>query len=502
MPYLIDNNNFSNDSYGVRETRLYFIKNSIDTYSTELSIEDDLLTWATSAYDAFNTARIKQSAEIGEKYEAFQTSQKADIALAERYQILKDILISRYPDDDDKLKVYGITPNTPKTHAERIEAAENLIEGNSRELNTGYGVHPHFTEPIPTLALPSDMITNFTNLVNSAKETFFSAGVERRQSEEATAALNTIYDADSKKLRELYNWIIAHWGKYDPRLIDFGFVTANDNTGGTKPPVPVNLSYNAAGHILKWDIVEVATSYQLVYRETGSDNEWVEIYSGDLSESNLTLEPANWTLKVRARNSNGYGDWSISLDLSIVEPYLNAPTDIAFYIDNMMISWSEVENATNYSIELSQDNLEFNEAFSGAETHFIYQPTFEGMVYVRARARNSSAFSSYSEVYTFSYFSTLPPPEGLTISFLSETTGLIRLNFEEVASATTYKIFRSVVGVGLPAIEFIYITEQSGTEYIGNTIEGMRNYYQVKAGNATQLSAASTAVFIDMAVIP
>lgn len=249
---------------------------------------------------------ITQSAEIGEKMEAFQASQQADAALGERYQILKDILMSRYQDDNESLKVYGITPVTPRTHSERIDASENLIEGNQRMTT--------LTDP---LALPSAMITSLSDLVTEAKEKFYTAGIERRESEVATAALISLYDADSKKLRALYNWVIAHWGKYDPRLIDLGFVTANDNTGGTKPPIPINLAYNSSSHLLTWDNVEEATSYQLVSKLTGSTNEWEELYTGDLPECVFTQASGDWSFKVRSRNSNGYGDWSTILDVNI-----------------------------------------------------------------------------------------------------------------------------------------------------------------------------------------
>ena len=182
---------------------------------------------------------------------------------------------------------------------------------------------------------------------------------------------------------------------------------------------------------------------------------------------------------------------------------LEAPTGISFTLANMKVRWLPVVNATSYAAEISNDNgINYTEIYAGSENEFIFDGSYENNLKLRVRARNSGGFSGYSETYSFAYYSILPAPEGLAISLVSETTGLIRLNFEEVASATTYKIFRSVVGFGMPAGEFTYITEQPGTEYVGNTTAGMRNWFHVKAGNATQLSAASSAVFMDMAVVP
>jgi hypothetical protein len=126
MAYLIEDNAFSNDTYGQRATRLYYLSNSIDTYEAELSLEPTLLAWAQGAVAEFDAAQVAQSAEIGEMDEAYQTSQEADEALAERYQILKDLLIARYGALDDKLQVYGINSRTPRTHNELIDAAEYL----------------------------------------------------------------------------------------------------------------------------------------------------------------------------------------------------------------------------------------------------------------------------------------------------------------------------------------------------------------------------------------
>ena len=200
-------------------------------------------------------------------------------------------------------------------------------------------------------------------------------------------------------------------------------------------------------------------------------------------------------------NEARYNDYVIHTGSSPVT--LDKPTGISFNIANMKVSWDILENATSYIALLSTDNgANYEEIYAGSDTFFVYEPTYFGEVTILIKGHNSGGNGPASDPYTFTYFDVLPAPEGLTISLVSETTGLIRLNFEEVASATTYKIFRSVVGLGMPAGEFTYITEQPGNEYVGNTTSGMRNWFHVKAGNATQLSAASTAVYLDMAVMP
>jgi hypothetical protein len=261
------------------------------------------LTWAENAYDIFEAARIKQSAEIGEKNEAFQSSQEADSLLGERYQILKDILISRYSLEDDKLKIYGIDGRTARNHAERIHVSEDFIEG-----------HIRLKAAADPNVLPDIMITNFTALVDEARQKYYEAGLEREEAQKATEELNNIYNNDSIKLRAIYNWIIAYWGKFDTRLITLGFVQASNISSGNLPIAPINLNYNYLIHVLSWDSVTDATSYQAVRQQSGS-TDWEEFYSGADLTYQYIPSFGDYTIKIRARNSNGYGDWSMPLNV-------------------------------------------------------------------------------------------------------------------------------------------------------------------------------------------
>lgn len=306
MSYLIEDNNFTKDSYGVRATRLYFLSNTIDTYAVELALTGSLLTWAQGASAAFDAARVKQSVEAGEKEEAFQTSQESINLLAERYQILKDIVISRYPNDDNKLNIYGVDTPSPRTQSDVIFRSEQLIGGNTK-LKTA--LDPN--------VLPDAMITNFQSLLDEAKNNALDATVEREEALKATEDLNNLYAADSKKLRALYNWIIATWSKFDTRLIALGYVQASDLTGGNVPLAPMGLSYSNSEHKLIWNPSDTATSYQIVYKASGTNNDFEEVYNGDMTEVIFTPAAGAWTFKIRARNANGYSDWSLNLEVNI-----------------------------------------------------------------------------------------------------------------------------------------------------------------------------------------
>ena len=406
MSYIIEDNNFTKDSRGVRATRLYFLSHSIDTYAATLSITGDMLTWAQGAVAAFDAAQDKQSAELGEKNEAFQTSQEADAELQERYQILKELLQARYGEADDKLQIYGITGPTPRARDDVIDKAEYLIEGNDRQTAAG--------DP---LALPQTMIDNLQALVTDAKDKYYDAGIERREAEEATDEINDLYDADSVKLRSIYHWIVAFWGKKDPRLIDLGFVTAKEHGGGQAPDAPQNLEYDSVAGRFSWIESEGATSYQLAYRETGSDDEWQVAYSG--SDTSVVFNPSggNWQFRVRARNEHGYGEWSNTITVEI----------------------------------------------AGG----IPAPDWVKAVY-----------------------SGIPP---------KVTEEQVEVTWGNVAEATMYEVWRSVVKVGDPAGDFSLIGEEANEMYLDfDLTKNKRNYYYIIAKNATDRSEPSVVAFDDI----
>ncbi len=134
MAYVITDNNFTRDSYGIRSTRLNLISANIDDYSSELELESSLLTWAQGAGAAFMSALINQTDEQGEAEEATETLQAKEEELLERYQHLKDLILSRI-DDRAILKQYGVYDPTPRTRKGRYLAATEFVEENQERLD-------------------------------------------------------------------------------------------------------------------------------------------------------------------------------------------------------------------------------------------------------------------------------------------------------------------------------------------------------------------------------
>ena len=133
---------------------------------------------------------------------------------------------------------------------------------------------------------------------------------EKPEALAAVDAQNNLKVADTKQLQVLYSWTQMTWSPYEPFLIQLGFAPATPNTGGGQPDTPTNLSqeWHSPNLTWSWDICENSTSYQLAISENSDD--WDELNYG--VENTHTFEPpiAKRFYKVRARNANGYSDWS------------------------------------------------------------------------------------------------------------------------------------------------------------------------------------------------
>ena len=156
---------------------------------------------------------------------------------------------------------------------------------------------------------------------------------------------------------QLYQLIVEYcnFGKIlyertDPAKYD-DYVIYTPGAGGLT--APTNLVFSLQTMSLSWDAVLNATSYQL---EADTGGGFVEIYAGE--DTTFAYVPADGkTLyRVRARNANGYGNFS-----TVLEQYyyavLPAPGDISREdLGNYVykLSWAPVPTATMYNLYWSE----------------------------------------------------------------------------------------------------------------------------------------------------
>ena len=177
---------------------------------------------------------------------------------------------------------------------------------------------------------------------------------------------------------------------------------------------------------------------------------------------------------------------------------LKPPTNLAYRPGDFVISWSPVENATSYELEYSPDGAAWTVAYSGSDDAVQYIPAVEGWAYFRCRARNSNGYGEFSEVLKAGYYQQIPPPSNVKAKIEEHTENGLLLTWDEVPSATVYKIYTSVVPIGSPSNSFVFLGKPKENNYSCEIERGKRHYFQLTAENSAQWSQRSEAIYLDV----
>ena len=299
MP-IFENNAFTRDVLSVRTARLQALKTYIINYVELLSIPAKLVDWAATAYDVWIALLSLSSVEQGEAAEAFQDMHEADENTFDYCIKCRELLRDNYGANDKIIKIYGIAGEFPKQRKTKIKAVQDLIDGHNRLK----------LEEDPNI-LPDAFIEKLQGYLNLSNDSYANLILkEQPEADQAIDNQSERFEADSKNLRNLFNWVLMTWGKYEPFLVQLGFAPKINKPGGGQPDIPVNFNtqWFDPELVLSWNTDEKATSYQLVYSE---DNEiWENLFTGN--EASFTYSPPEGkrTYRVRARNNHGYSEWS------------------------------------------------------------------------------------------------------------------------------------------------------------------------------------------------
>ena len=177
---------------------------------------------------------------------------------------------------------------------------------------------------------------------------------------------------------------------------------------------------------------------------------------------------------------------------------LKPPTNLAYRPGDFVISWGTVQNATSYELEYSPDGAAWTVAYSGSDDAVQYIPTVEGWAYFRCRARNSNGYGEFSEVLKAGYYQQIPPPSNVKAKIEEHTENGLLLTWDEVPSATIYRIYTSVVPIGSPSNSFVFLGKPKENNYSCEIERGKRHYFQLTAENSAQWSQRSEAIYLDV----
>lgn len=177
---------------------------------------------------------------------------------------------------------------------------------------------------------------------------------------------------------------------------------------------------------------------------------------------------------------------------------LTPPDGLNFSPTAAYISWIPVEHATSYELQYASDGESWNVVYAGSDTGVEFIPPTEGWAYFRCRARNNNGFGEFSDVLKTGYYQTLPPPTNIQVKLVQHSVNEIVVTWDEVPSATVYKLYTSIVPIGAAAGSFEFLGRIYTPSYSGEVTQAKRHYFQLTAENSSQYSGRSVNAYIDV----
>lgn len=221
---------------------------------------------------------------------------------------------------------------------------------------------------------------------------------------------------------------------------------------------------------LVWEAVDGAESYQIEV-----DGEIVEgITETGYTHENLVAGSTH-TYKVKAINGSSSSTWSNDITKTTTNTVPALPTPINIQArattNSITITWSPVEGAGGYEIEVDGDNIV--NAFGTSYTHNGLIPNTSHKYRIRAMNQaGTSYWSNLQEVSTY----LLLPPANITAEV---TSTVLTLKWKAVAGSTIYEIMLNNVIKG----------ETNALEYTYEGLSPNNSYtYQVRAKNNSGFS--------------
>ena len=305
MPIQFDNQ-ISKDTQTQLGGRCSLIKANIEALAAELGLTPDQVIEFMAFFEDLLAALAKAQVERGEKDMAFEDYR---FVFEDTFQLrlrIKEFLTAAVEGSDqgqELLEAYGFARKSPTSY-------NGLVAG----IDTLKMKHDELVAAGDTRVAPPSTIDALMLKKEDLIKAYNKIGTERQESAKAFDDLQELVEKIRKKLRYLYELATLIWGKHDPKLMLLGFAPARPRPGGGQPDTISEFESVLEGEELKftWNEPDNTTSCQLIY--SADQDEWEELYSGD--KFSYTYEPPvgkRW-YKVRARNVNGYSDWSVTLE--------------------------------------------------------------------------------------------------------------------------------------------------------------------------------------------
>lgn len=292
----------------------------------------------------------------------------------------------------------------------------------------------------------------------------------------------------------------------NPNCTVCGYYTGGGGTSVPGIPTGVTATQLSSTSVsISWNVVSGATSYKVYYGTAGTTNPvltWTTTSLSYTDTRSYLSTGQTYYYKVSAVNSAGEGSASsvvsVTLSSSGGTSLPSAPTNVtatALSSSNISVSWSSVTGATsykvyykNYSSAGSSDTSGLSLYNTTSSTSITVTGLLSSTFYVfYVKASNSVGDSAYNSVFAYaqtnssgSGTSVPSAPTGVTASRNPTGSTTVRVSWNTVNGATSYRIYYSTTGSGSGNLDGTSTTTSYTSE--GNSTTSTW-YFRVSAVN-------------------
>ena len=396
----MDQTQFNRD-YKITDSELSEFSGLLCTYMTrDLS---EFITYGVTAED------ISALRTLQENFENFpqDSVSKQELALAiENKNLIRESLHKFNKSMALRVELKHGKNSIPYKHLEFLDISRLPDDGFiARTRNIYSYMKAHKSEYIIE-GLTEQLLTDMNNLIiqfDNATETANTKNTDRK-----------IITLERVKMgNELYTIVARYceigktiWDGVNPAKYE-NYVIYTPSAGSLKKPNGVD--YMTSTHVLSWNPVLNATSYDAQYSTDGIN--WTDAYAGSDTWFEFIPPVEGWAyFRCRARNNNGFGEFSDVIQTGYYKtlpPPSNIKAHLVEHSDNTLeLTWDLVPSANKYKVYFSAVAIgaaegNYNLLASVKDNFNIQQVEHGKRYYYQLTAENSSQWSGRSSAIYF-----------------------------------------------------------------------------------------------------
>jgi hypothetical protein len=398
----------------------------------------------------------------------------------------------------------ALTRNYSFSDAELAMLASNLVAFMTRDQTqfTARGITSQMVTALQTLGNAFEVLPTDDYFLAD-----FLAAVETKNSHREDCTL---------KLRAIIGYAKVKWGANAPQVKKFGAgdmtveadksflltcrMGATVATAALSDLTPVGLTQQmitdltTASGLLETDLNSIATAQAA--RDIATDD---RIKKGnalyDFVSKYCEIGKIIWTDVNEAK----YNDYVI-YGASGLRTVVVAPANFLFETPVHKFTWTAINNAADYEIQISSNGVDWTSLWIGSGTEYDYIPAGGVSRQYRIRGMNDAGEGPFCDPITILYVEPLPAPASVSVTTdnLNPPDVYIDLTWSGVTGATFYKVYESMVNFGQPVGTFSDIGNFTLLTMRKLATRNKRYYYKVRAGAPGVLSGDSGTVEVDV----